>query len=129
MRKHTFKRVVLGATAMSMLFAGSAFTASNTGIEDHTAGVGSAAVTGIAVTNIAYNLDATRENVTSLTFTSTDTTSTMTAELSLDDGGNWTTCDAVTNPGDPLVCTAPASTTLASVDKVTLVVTEGADVA
>ena len=129
MRKHTFKRVVLGATAMSMLFAGSAFTASNTGIDDHTAGVGSAAVSGIAVTNIAYNLDTTRETVNSLTFTSTETTTTMTAELSLDDGVSWTTCETVSLAGDPLVCNAPVDTALADVDKVTLVVTEGADVA
>lgn len=129
MRNNHVKRAILGVTAMTMLFAGSAFTAANTGVDDHTAGVDSAVVTGIDVTNIAYDLDSTRETVNSLTFTSADTTTGMTAELSLDDGTSWTTCAAVTLDGGPLVCDAPASTTLKSVDKVTLVVSEGVDLA
>jgi hypothetical protein len=59
MRTNLTKRVVLGAAALSMLFAGSAFTASNTMPAETKAGAGTVSISGYTAQKIDYALNAT----------------------------------------------------------------------
>ena len=125
MRTQTTNRrggLLLAGVASLALLGGSAFTASNTGINAHTAGTSSVGVTGLTVEQVTYNLTSDKQTVTSLTFTSTATKTTMKGSLSLDGGTTWTACNAIVTDADPLICTAPASTALADVNNVDLVV-------
>ena len=69
MRKNHTKRVVIGAAALSLLFAGSAFTASNSMPDNHTLGFGSTQVSGADVEAMSYTTNVRGEQVTELSFT------------------------------------------------------------
>lgn len=66
MRKRHTKRVVLGAAAMSLLFAGSAFTASNSMPDPHALGYGSVDVSGATVTQMEYTNNEDGSKITEL---------------------------------------------------------------
>ena len=98
MRKHTFKRVILGATAMSMLFAGSAFTASNTFADGATApktGYGETTVAGATVNSLAYNLSAAGDTITSVDLVLNGDTTGSAVSIGFN-GDATTTCGAGT---------------------------------
>lgn len=129
MRKSHTKRVVIGAAALSLLFAGSAFTA-GTGVEDHTAGVGSATVSGVTVSSIEYVTSNNRTTLDNILFQDvgelgTDETA-MTAEISID-GGTWTECtitaESAADAGDGKIDCPGASATFEDVASISLSVT------
>ncbi|MEX1165195.1 MAG: hypothetical protein WEB03_16610 [Nitriliruptor sp.] len=59
------KRLVLGTAAVTLLFAGSAFTASNTIEGPNVAGYGTVAVTGATVTSVGHTLSANGSQIAS----------------------------------------------------------------
>ena len=116
--------LVLAGVAAVALMGGSAFTASITGVDGHTAGAAAAAVSGITVTGIEYNLDHSGTGgtkVTSLTFPSADVTAATVGEMSLS-GGAWKLCSP-DEVAKTLTCPAPDLTLLSSVSSIDLVVT------
>lgn len=112
MRKHTVKRVILGATALSMLFAGSAFTASNTFAPDATApstGYASTTVSGATINSLAYNLNATGDNVDTVTLVLDGDTTGSAVSIGFNDGattscGTGTYDDVATPPATTYTC-------------------------
>lgn len=90
---------VAALTAVALV-GGSAFTASNTGISDHVAGVGQTAVSGITIDAMDYQLSNDRTNVVSVDFESLDEgfdDTTQTAQLQLTSGGVWYDCNMTTS--------------------------------
>ncbi len=81
MRTNRSKRLILGTAAATLLFAGSAFTASNTLEGPNVAGYGTATVTGATVSSIAHTLsaDGTAIESTALVFTTTQAARTVRA--------------------------------------------------
>ena len=133
MRTRHTKRVVLGAAALSLLFAGSAFTAGNTLPGNHAAGVGSTDVSGVKVGSMAYDLNESRDTVNGVTFGSvTDSdggalSGSEKAEVSVDMGTGyeaWETCSVTV---DTIACSGDDFTSkdFNKVVGVRLVVTDG----
>lgn len=112
MRKHTFKRVILGATALSMLFAGSAFTAGNTFATGATApktGYGETVVTGATINSLAYNLSTDGSNVDSVDLVLDGDTTDSAVSIGFNDGattscGTGTFDDAATPTATTYTC-------------------------
>lgn len=128
-RKHT-KRVVIGVAALTMLFAGTAFTASNT-VPTSNAGSGSAEVSGYTATSIDYVLNATDPNtIDSVDFViDGEITAGSDAEVQLQDAGTWYSCVLGTyNETDtehPLTCdTSGGSEAVADANNLSLVIAD-----
>lgn len=143
MRNRRSKRAILGAAAMTMLFAGSAFTASNTMPATSDAGVGTTAITGYDVTNIQYqsvgsdiigatmdvDKDVSTASARRIQFTHVDGVGASTT-------GPWHECDATTagtgTTEDPYVygldCPGAAETAMSedaeTFDDITVVITD-----
>lgn len=103
-RNHT-KRIALGVAALSMLFAGSAFTASNTFASGATAprtGYASTTVTGATVNSLVYNLNAAGDNVDTVTLALANDTTGSAVSIGFNDGATTScgtgTLDSTTTP-------------------------------
>jgi len=114
MRKHKKStRVLMGALAVSALFAGSAFTdANDMTAADGLVGYGTVEVSGATVASLVYNLDATGTNVESVDLALLGDTSGSTAAIGFNDG-DTTDCgvglyDTTTNTD--YVCTVSTGT-------------------
>ncbi len=116
MRNRHSMRVALGAAALTVLFASSAFTAStDMGTVAGVVGHGSTVVSGATVLALDYTLDANGENVTAVDLQLEGDLSGSTAAIGFN-GGATTACvtgafDSVSSPtATAFTCTATTPT-------------------
>lgn len=118
MRTRRNSRFFVIALAAVALVGGSAFTASNTGIDGHIAGQGQAAVSGVDISGFDYGLTDDKSEITSATFYHNDDTlastpESYTAEVAIYPDGTtsptWANCTISDDTASPYYISCDSS--------------------